>query len=312
MEEKIFKTHNQQLKILRERGLHVPTTGSPKRILERENYYTIINGYKELFIDSPKTDTTEEQYKSGSKFKEIYTLYQFDCELKSIFLKRILRVENNIKSSIAYVFSQKHGHDNYLKAANFETSGKIQNLQDVVYLIQKIQGNIAKNINKHGSIKHYMTKHGYVPLWVLMNILTLGTVSNFYTLMKQPERQAISKIYNISDAEMGKILGVLTLCRNICAHDERLYNFNSPRISIQNNPIHAKLCIPIGANGPINGKNDLFSILISLKILLNNTDFNKMVSEIKKNLNQLDKELETISITDIFNKMGFPFNWDKL
>ena len=37
--------------------------------------------------------------------------------------------------------------------------------------------------------------YGYLPLWVLNNILTLGTISKFYSLMKQNERQTISKIF---------------------------------------------------------------------------------------------------------------------
>lgn len=35
---KEYKTFNQQLTILRNRGLIVPTDGKPKRFLEQENY----------------------------------------------------------------------------------------------------------------------------------------------------------------------------------------------------------------------------------------------------------------------------------
>ncbi len=47
---KEFKTFNQQLTILRNRGMTVPTDGRPKRFLEQENYYNVINGYKDLFL----------------------------------------------------------------------------------------------------------------------------------------------------------------------------------------------------------------------------------------------------------------------
>ena len=40
---KEYKTFNQQLTILRNRGMIVPTNGSPKRFLEQENYYNVIN-----------------------------------------------------------------------------------------------------------------------------------------------------------------------------------------------------------------------------------------------------------------------------
>ena len=40
---KEYKTFNQQLTILRNRGLIVPTDGKPKRFLEQENYYNLLN-----------------------------------------------------------------------------------------------------------------------------------------------------------------------------------------------------------------------------------------------------------------------------
>lgn len=46
---KPFESHNKQLKILRRRGMEVPS--SAKRDLENENYYNIINGYKDLFLE---------------------------------------------------------------------------------------------------------------------------------------------------------------------------------------------------------------------------------------------------------------------
>ena len=40
---KEYKTFNQQLVILRKRGLIVPKDGRPKRFLEQENHYNVIN-----------------------------------------------------------------------------------------------------------------------------------------------------------------------------------------------------------------------------------------------------------------------------
>lgn len=47
---KEYKTFNQQLTILRNRGMIVPQNGAPKRFLEQENYYNVINGYKDMFL----------------------------------------------------------------------------------------------------------------------------------------------------------------------------------------------------------------------------------------------------------------------
>ena len=40
---KEYKTFNQQLTILRNRGMIVPQNGAPKRFLEQENYYNVIH-----------------------------------------------------------------------------------------------------------------------------------------------------------------------------------------------------------------------------------------------------------------------------
>ncbi len=116
MPNKPFRTHNQQLKILRKRGMDVPTNGQPKRILERENYCNLIDGYKDLFANPGMT----ESYKPGTQFQEIVALYNFDFELRHALLKPILKIETHVKSRIAYRFSQQYGHDNYLKLVNFD------------------------------------------------------------------------------------------------------------------------------------------------------------------------------------------------
>lgn len=309
MEQKEFKTFDQQLDILRSRGLDVSTDESPKRYLEKENYYNVVNGYKDLFLKEIKTQTTDEVYKEGAKFSELKALYEFDFELKSIILKRILRVENTIKTLLAYNFSEKYGHENYMKMENFNYKPRdAKSIKHVMDLITGVQGIIVKQVDKHESIKHYMIEYGYVPLWVLVNILPLGTISKFYSLMKQSDKQSISKKFNLTDAELVNILKNLTYCRNKCAHGERLYNFRSSA-EIRENNIHRKLGIS-KLNGKLtNGSKDLLSIIIALKLLLPEKDFNKMIMEINDELIDLEKELNVISINDVYNEMGFVSNW---
>ena len=47
--DKIYKTTNSQMKKLRSRGLAISGSRA-KKIIEMENYYNLINGYKNLFI----------------------------------------------------------------------------------------------------------------------------------------------------------------------------------------------------------------------------------------------------------------------
>lgn len=86
MAEKTYKSYRQQLNILRSRGMDIGRGSQDSRvmrILESENYYNIINGYKELFLDSKATAASDEVYKAGTSFDEVYALYSFDREVRN-------------------------------------------------------------------------------------------------------------------------------------------------------------------------------------------------------------------------------------
>lgn len=306
--DKIFRSYNSQLRLLRQRGLTITNGSRAKRILERENYYNLINGYKDLFL---QPNVPNETYKVGANFFEIYALYLFDRKLRNIFLKQILKFENHIKSVIAYEFSRQYGHDNYLKIANFNLGPNNKQLPDVSDLIASIQKDIARQITKNSSVKHYMEEYGYVPMWVLVNVLTLGTVSRFFLLMKIQDRQAVAREFGILEDQMISYLGFIALIRNLCAHDERLYSYRTKR-SIKDNNIHVNLAIPQNNTRYVNGKNDIFAVLIVLKIVLERKDLNQLVTELNEELDKLSRQLTTISINDVLLEMGFPTNWSNI
>lgn len=80
------------------------------RILEKENYYSLINGYKDLFlqVDAKGDPQLPEKYKNGTTFDEIYKLFCFDRDLRNTLLEYLLKFESNIKSKISYRFSEKY------------------------------------------------------------------------------------------------------------------------------------------------------------------------------------------------------------
>lgn len=323
--EKKYSTTNVQLRKLRSRGLIISNGSRAKRIIEMENYYNLINGYKQPFLDTTYTGT-DEKYIQGTKFEEIYALYLFDRELRNIFIRYILEIENNVKSVLAHDFSRKYGHDNYLKISYFDTSvnqwerkTSAQKVGEVSDLISNLQHEIARQLSKNNPmISHYMLEYGYVPLWVLVNTLTLGTISTFYSYLKQKDQNDIGKKFMLKPEEMNSFLKVLTIYRNACAHDERLYNHkalkrNMTPNSIKTMPIHNKLNIPMNkGNNPIYGKNDLFSIMIIFKTMLPKATFNKLFYSVKKQLGELAVTLNSISVRDIEKKMGFPINWQDI
>lgn len=309
MKDKPFKTHEQLIELLSSRGIDFSAQDSKsftKKKLQRIGYYNLINGYSTLFW----ADETKEMYKPGTTINEIYNLYLFDQKLREIFLRNILPLETNIKSLIAYYFPQHHPESNYITYNNFDTFRKDAN-KNITSLIAEIQRQIAGRATDP-SISHYLKNYGYIPLWVLNNILTLGSISKFYSLMQQQERQEISKTFHLSDNELENLLTYISSIRNFCAHGNRLYCYRSKR-PLFDTQLHKSMGIEKSEKGEyIYGKRDLFAVMISLKLTISKVEFRRLVKEIDIALRNLYSHTSVLTETAILQSIGFPTNWKQL
>ncbi len=284
------------------------------KILARENYYNVINGYKDLFLASPATPTSEEIYKLGTTFDEVYALYTFDRELRNIYLKYLLKLENSFKTVISHEFSAKYGHDNYLKIANFDNSTESK-IASSIKLIGDIQQEIARQMSKHHQVvTHYMTEHGYIPLWVLVNVLTFGKIENFYKNMKPVDQTSVAKEFGLQPEELGKYMHMLALARNKCAHDERFYDMKfKERLHTKSIKNFSVLGIVRAKDGSYTyGTNDVYAISIMFALLLSKTDRKEFVSLMRAAFSKLDKQMKSTPASEVMKIMGFGSNWDSI
>ena len=304
--EKEFKTIEEQIEILKLRGLQI-TDEKAIEILTENNYYYLINGYKNLFIDEK---CEEEKYKENVSLEEIYALYQFDSKLRINLLRYILIIERRLDTYIAYEFSKIYGNKEYLREQNFDNTKK--NNYKVSNLITNIRKNTIDQINKGNKmLNHYMNKYGYIPLWVLIRIMTLGESSKFYELMKQKDQNAIAKKFGVKEKVLKTYLHNIAIVRNICAHDEKLYDLKLNNAIIKND-IHTHFEMKLQDGKYSNGYKDLFSIIIILKKILKEDEFTMCYLNLIKNLDELNKNIKAIDFNNILNKMGFPINYKEL
>lgn len=205
--------------------------------------------------------------------------------------------------------------DNTSKEEKYINGTKIEEMY-ALYEFEKFIKNVDLEIdyqykNSNEMIRHYLDNYKYIPLWVLVRILSFGKISKFYSLMKPKEQNTISRKYNLRIPEFRIILHNLTLIRNICAHDEKLYDIKMKN-RISSTIYHKKLKIENKNGNYQYATRDLFSIIIALKLLLEKEQFNKFYSEIFKSMETLKKKLCTIQIDKVMYKMGFPKNYKKL
>lgn len=294
-------TYDEQISFLSEqKQLIIEDQEYAKRILFQTGYFALVNGYKRIF-KNPQTN----KFQVGVRFEDVYGMYCFDRNLRSILLKYILICEQTIKSSLSYHFCQIYGEDQkaYLNPINYLQSENHSRI--IKKLIQKMSVQLNEN-SSYYYIRHYVKRYQSVPFWVLVNTLTLGQVSKMYSCQKSRVKIQICKDFGeIRENELERMLSIMTKFRNVCAHNDRLFNFKT-QDALPDLLIHQMLQIPRRLGRYCCGKEDLFAQVIILKMLLQEEDFEWFYTELKQCF-QRHSVYQTI-----LYQMGFPENWKEI
>lgn len=301
--QKMFKTLDEQIDILKSKGLIVNDIDQAKKILFKENYF-FISGYRHLFMKSYKSDS----YIKGTTFEELYATFVFDRNIRNIMFKNILIIENNIKSIISYQLSKNYGYreKEYLEPKNFNQDPmRSRQVKDV---INKMKRQIRVNGKQHAATMHYINHYGYIPMWILVKVLSFGIISELYNILKEKDQQFIAEQYDLDVETMTIYLSLLANFRNLCAHEDILYDHRTQR-SIPDTKYHYLLNIDMTDDEYLYGKNDLFALVIILKKMLTEDQFHDIMNEINYEVTLLDAKIDAVPLTTILNKIGFPHNW---
>jgi len=283
---KEYKNSTELLDSIISRGVSVNNKEDALSKIKTYSYYSIINTYKDVFKNA------NNEYKKDVSFDEIFALFEFDKNLRSIFLKYSLEIEIILKSLLAETISSRYGIKDYLVKENFDNT---VNETTITESINVIEGEINKQNGKHEAVTHYIDEYGFVPPFVLTKILTLGELSRLYGMLKQSDRQSISKNFKLSDKVLKQIIINMTMTRNICAHNDRLFSFHSKfRISfkyIQKN---------------YNEKSvNIYMVMKCMESLLPKDKKKEFSKLINKEIKTLEGKLKSIGIDNILNIMGF-------
>lgn len=296
---KRFLTIEEQFDLLKSRRLIIDENA--KIILARENYYSLINGYKDIFLDRDMMrKKPDDVYKDGVSFMNIYSLFLFDRDLRNITFKYIVIVESWLKTAIVHIFCKRHSDtEAYRDVNNFTTwedmlvprSFRGDKRSNFEYNMSKLQCRFNDKLNNNRInkeyVQHYLRRHGSVPLWVLVNDLTFGNISNFFQLMKRGDQDRVCDFLNnngfsnfrVNPRTLLRIFDVLVYFRNLCAHDERLY------------------CAKKGTNG-------FEQMLNHLRYILDPVLFETYIEEIIDLINDYCPRIEWISEFEMNDLLG--------
>ena len=251
---------------------------------------------------------TDKTFISGSTFSELYSLFLFDRYSRNIFFKNLLIIENRLKSVISYQMSKKYGYKekDYLNVKNFTNDPeKKRRVHDV---IEKMKRQIRINTSRHNATLHYLNNYGYIPLWILVKVLSFGMVCELYSILKDEDKLEIATIFGLSKEYLEDFLPILSNYRNLCAHEDIVFDHKTERV-IPDTEYHKKLNIFKMDDEYIYGKNDIFAVIIIFKFLLEDDEFRLMLKEFDYEFEKLDARIDSIPVEKILDTMGIPKNF---
>lgn len=274
------KTFDEQIEILKNRGLIIEDYDYAKFILSNVNYYR----FTAYLLSFKNADDT---YKEGVTFKQISLIYNFDRELRALLIEILSSIEISFRTYIAYTIATNHGSLGYLQKNNFKNE---KYHSDFLLNLKREKLN---NSNKL-FIKHHNEKYnGKLPIWVATEIMSFGMLSKLYANMIPDDTTYIkNNLCRVNPTLVNPWLQSLTHIRNQCAHYGRIYNYNFPIIKIKNQDKKYNL-----------NPNKIFYYIVAMNYLMAdrnawNKSFIKLQEIINNYYNYIDLEL-----------IGFPKNW---
>lgn len=185
-------TYDEQIdKLINDHKLQISNREYAKEILRKVNYYRL-SGYG----IGLKKHNNKEHYQDYISIEHLFNLYCFDSQFKNNLIRTIEQIKIELRTQIAYHLSIKYGPDVLMNENNF--IHKIDKNGQSVYSI--VINNLEKEIYRQRNkpfVKHHLKKYkGKFPIWVSVELITFGTLSSLFSILKYEDQKAISSYYN--------------------------------------------------------------------------------------------------------------------
>ena len=225
-EDKLFLTYNQQMRYLRNNKKIDCHNSKHKNLLIRTGYFNLINGYKNPFICGTKPNG-DHIYIKNTSIDHIYEVKQFDDSLRSLLLKYITQIEEEVRTLVGYKFDECNDKGNitwYDTNAYSESS----TLQERMNAISSAYSELGKSHLDY--VRFYMKNHKQIPTWIMIKVINFSTFINVLKCSKTTVTHSICNLYGLFDKNnkpnVKLLIGSLQwirIVRNSCAHNERIY-----------------------------------------------------------------------------------------
>lgn len=232
---KPHRTCEEQLSLLKSRGLAIEDEDRALRLLGRLGYYRLAGYFYPLRKTRPVGEPGRlDEFMDGASFELVVQLSEFDKTLRLLALDGIEALEVAVRVAVAYHLG-KIDAEAHLKPALLDTrfvkgpkSRRPGERTPYDHWLARFQKACADS--KDEFVKHHREIYGgRMPLWVAIEIWDYGLLSRFFGGLQYRDRNRIAQSFGNLDGEvLASWLRMLNFVRNVAAHHSRLWNRTLP------------------------------------------------------------------------------------
>lgn len=281
---------DQQIALLRERGLVIEDEAEARHYLAHISYYRLRAYW--LPFEKRASDGVH-RFRDGARFSDALALYVFDRQLRLLVMDAVERVEVAIRAAWAHHMAMTYGGHGYLDQAHYaHVSRHAGAVADLTKEFKRSRDTFAE---------HYRSKYTspkLPPVWMAAEVMSFGLLSKFIGDLKlRRDRQAIAKPFRLDEKVLTSFTHHMSHVRNICAHHGRLWN---RRFTIKMVVPKSPARLPVAMKGADD--RNLHNTLVMLDHLLD---------IVAPGTRWKPRVIELLAATPIARPeaMGFPADW---
>ena len=209
-------TTEQQIDILKERGLLIDDVEQAIQVLDTISYFRLAGYWRYL-----EADRTTHQFKEGSCFADIVSLYSFDKQLRALLFTAIQTIEISVRTKIIKHFALNFGAFWFMDE-NYATN-KMWFAANLAVIRKEVLRSHDDFITEH--FRKY-SDPDLPPVWKTLEIISMGTLSKLYSNFSDATaKHAVAREFGLNHHKfLRSWLECLAVLRNCCAHHSRLSN----------------------------------------------------------------------------------------
>lgn len=239
-------TLDEQIDLLRERGMVITDVEKAKEVLFDVGYYRMGFYWFPFEQTYPNKHHRTHEFKEGTNFDDAVKLYYFDFNLRNLLLKPLSRIEIAFRTKVTYLVANA-----YVNSPTWFIDNSVVNRKQVNSFEQNVYRQIVEKTPQIALHHRHHINDKFAPAWKTLEFMTLGEMVHLFKSLKDDGlKQQIANCFGIRTlVTFENYLDLIKDLRNTCAHGNVLYDF-TPEKSIRKGPAMIK---GIGENQNLNG-----------------------------------------------------------